>query len=192
MTDGTPTLPKIAVFIGSTRPGRLGRAVGEWANELARHRDDATFEILDLADFDLVLLDDPVQPGSGKGPYARAETQVWSERIKQFDGFLWVTPEYNHGVPGAMKNALDLIYPEWMHKTVGFVGYGYDGGVRSIEQWRTIVAAVHLHAVRSQVSLSLIHDWKDGVFTPIDRRAGELTGVLNQLVALTNALRVLR
>lgn len=192
MTDDAPTLPQIAVFIGSTRPGRRGRAVGEWAYEIARQRTDAAFEIIDLVDFDLVLLDDPVQPGSANGQYARAETRAWSERISQFDGFLWVTPEYNHGVPGAMKNALDLLYPEWMNKTVGFVGYGYDGGVRSIEQWRTIVAAVHLHAVRSQVSLALYGDWSGEEFTPTERRPRELTNVLNQLVALTNAVRVLR
>jgi NAD(P)H-dependent FMN reductase len=192
MTDDAPVLPKIAVFIGSTRPGRRGRAVGEWAHEIARQRDDAVFEIVDLVDFGLVLLDDPVQPGSANGHYARAKTQAWSQRITEFDGFLWVTPEYNHGVPAAMKNALDLLYPEWMNKAVGFIGYGYDGGVRSIEQWRTIVAAVHLHAVRSQVSLSLHADWADEAFTPAERRPRELTNVLNQLVALTNAVRVLR
>lgn len=192
MTNDAPALPRIAVLIGSTRPGRRGRAVGEWAYEIARQREDAVFDIVDLVDFDLVLLDDPVQPGSAKGVYASAQTRAWSERITQFDGYLWVTPEYNHGVPGAMKNALDLLYPEWMNKGVGFLGYGYDGGVRSIEQWRTIVAAVHLHAVRSQVSLSLHGDWDGEKFTPAERRPRELTNVLNQLVALTNAVHVLR
>lgn len=192
MTDHAPALPKIAVLIGSTRPGRRGRAVGEWALEIARQREDAVFELVDLVDFDLALLDDPVQPGSANGHYARAETRAWSERITEFEGFLWVTPEYNHGVPGAMKNALDLLYPEWMNKAVGFVGYGYDGGVRSIEQWRTIVAAVHLHAVRSQVSLALYGDWSGEEFAPAERRSRELTKVLDQLVALTNAVRALR
>ncbi len=184
--------PAIAILIGSTRPGRRGRAVGEWAAEILGAREDATYEILDLADFALPLLDEPTQPGAANRAYERASTRAWSQRVDEFEGFIWVTPEYNHGVPGAMKNAVDLLYPEWAHKTVGFVGYGYDGGVRSVEQWRMILAAVHAHPVRSQVSLSLVHDWKDGEFTPIDRRAGELGRVADQVVALTLATRSLR
>lgn len=109
------TVPAIAIIVGSTRPGRRGSAVGRWVHDHAECREGAAYDVIELRDAGLSLPDD-----------------------RRYDGFVWVTPEYNFGVPGAFKNALDLLYPEWNHKAVGFVSYGADGGVRAVEQWRVL------------------------------------------------------
>ena len=179
---------KIAVVVGSTRPGRVGLSVAEWVHEHAAKRSDADFELLDLKPFGLVLLEEETVPGAANRQYERAETRAWSEAVDRFDGFIWVSPEYNHGVPAALKNAFDVLYPEWNHKAFGIVGYGADCGVRATEHWRQIIANARGVVVRAQVSLSSFHDWTDGVFTPDQRRVKELTTVLDQVVQMTEVL----
>ena len=187
---------KIAIIVGSTRPGRKGSTVGRWVHEHARRRDDVPwkveFDLVELDSFDLPLLNEPTVPAAAGRDYETPQTQRWSEAIDAYDGFVFVTPEYNHGVPAAMKNAVDVLGPEWAHKAVGFVSYGADGGVRAVEHWRTILANVMVSDVRAQVSLLVFEDWKDGDFRPLERREGELDTMLGQLVDLTEAVRTLR
>ncbi|MFZ2502526.1 MAG: NAD(P)H-dependent oxidoreductase [Nocardioides sp.] len=192
MTTNEPHRPHLAVLIGSTRPGRAGRAVGEWVFEQASTRDDVSAELLDLADFDLPLLAEATVPGAAMGRYENPQTQAWSAAVSRFDGFLWVTPEYNHSMPGAMKNAFDVLYPEWRYKTVGLIGYGASGGVRAVEHWRLSMANAFLFPVRGQLELSLFTDWGADGFAPGDRRATELGGLINQVVELDSALVSLR
>src|SRR5690554_5793597 len=99
---------KIAIIIGSTRPGRIGPAVAQWVNEIAKKRNDAEYELVDLADFNLPLLDEPVPP-SMSSSYAHEHTQAWSAKVASFDGFVFVTPEYNRATSGALKNAIDYL-----------------------------------------------------------------------------------
>ena len=187
---------KIAVIVGSTRPGRKGSTVGRWVHDHALQRDDAPwkveFDLLALEDFDLPLLEEPTVPAAADREYETPQTRRWSETIEGYDGFVFVTPEYNHGVPAALKNAVDVLGPEWAHKAVAFVSYGADGGVRAVEQWRTILANVMMSDVRAQVSLLVFEDWHEGDFRPLDRREGELDTVLDQLVEMTEAVRTLR
>lgn len=185
-------MKKIAILVGSTRPGRKGSAVGQWVLERVQDRDDASFELVELADFDLPLLSEPTVPGAAKRQYDVPQTRAWSAKVDEFDGFLWVTPEYNHGVPAAMKNALDVLYPEWNHKTVGFVSYGAGQGLRAVEQWRAIVANVLMVAVRHQLSFDTMLEWTDGELTPAERREKELQALVDQLVAMTHAVGTLR
>lgn len=180
---------KIAVIVGTTRPGRLGSAVGQWVLENAAAHGGAQFDLLEVADFNLSLLDEPTVPGAANRQYESAETRAWGQKIDEYDGFIFVTTEYNHGVPASMKNAIDIIYPEWNDKVVGFVAYGADGGVRAVEQWRQIVANLHLYAVRGQVSLSLFTDFADGRVVPLDRREGELKSTLDQVIDLAATLK---
>ncbi len=183
---------KIAIIIGSTRPGRRGAAVGQWVYEIASRRDDAEFELVDLKGFDLGLLNEPTVPGAANRQYENENTRRWSRVIDGFDGFVFVTPEYNHGVPGAFKNAVDLIYPEWNNKAVAFIGYGAEGGVRAVEQWRGITANLMMVAARAQVPLSNFRDWDGAEFKPLDSRERQVKSVLEQLVALTRAVSSLR
>jgi NAD(P)H-dependent FMN reductase len=187
---------RIAVIVGSTRPGRKGTIVGHWVNDHAQQRDDVPgrveFDLLELEDFDLPLLDEPMVPAAADREYETPQTRVWSEAIDRYDGFVFVTPEYNHGVPAAMKNAADVLGPEWAHKAVAFVSYGANGGVRAVEHWRTVLANLKVSDVRAQVALMAFDDWKDGEFRPLDRREEELDTMLDELVELTEAVRTIR
>jgi len=182
---------KIAVIIGSTRPGRAGEAVAKWVYEIAKKRTDAEYELVDLLDFNLPLLDEPVPPSQGK--YSKPHTIKWSEKVASFDGYVFVTPEYNHGTSGALKNALDFVYKEWNNKAAGFVGYGSAGGTRAVEQLRLIMGELQVADVRAQVMLSLFTDFENfSVFKPAERHEKSVNGMLDQVVAWAGALKPLR
>jgi NAD(P)H-dependent FMN reductase len=182
---------RIAIIIGSTRPNRNGEAVGKWVYEVAKKRDDAEFELIDLRDFHLPLLDEPLPPSMGQ--YSNAHTKKWAETILSFDGYVFVTPEYNHSVPAALKNAIDFLYKEWNNKSAGFVGYGAAGAIRSIEHLRLSMAELQIADVRVQVSLSLITDFENySVFKPAPYHERNLHKMLDEVVAWGKALKELR
>jgi NAD(P)H-dependent FMN reductase len=180
----------IGIILGSTRPGRNGEAVAEWVHVLANKRTDARFELVDIKDFDLPLLDEPVPPSQGK--YTKAHTKAWASKVAEFDAYVLVTPEYNHGTSAALKNALDFVYKEWNNKAVGFVSYGSMSGVRAVESLRPVVAALQLAAVQAQVGLSLFTDFENfSVFKPAAMHEKELTTLLDQVIAWGTALKPL-
>ena len=182
---------KIAIILGSTRPNRNGEAVAKWVFEIAGKRSDATFELVDIRDYDLPLLDEPIPPSQGK--YANEHTKKWSAKINSFDAYVFVTPEYNHGVPGALKNAIDFLYKEWNNKAAGFVSYGSIGGVRAVEHLRGIMGEVMIADVRAQVMLSLFTDFvKMSEFKPDQKHVPEVNILLDQVIAWGNALQTLR
>jgi len=180
----------IGVIVGSTRPGRKAPDVANWVLDVAGMRGDAVFELVDIADFGLPLLDEPVPPAMGQ--YTQPHTRAWAARVASFDGYVFVTPEYNHGTSGALKNALDFLYREWNDKAAGFVGYGSAGGVRAVEQLRLVAAELRLATVREQVSLSLHTDFDHGKFNPAERHEQTLDAMLDQLVRWSGALQTLR
>lgn len=182
---------KIGIIIGSTRPGRKAEAVAQWAHALASKRSDASYELVDIATFELPLLDEPVPPSMGQ--YTKAHTKAWAAKIGSLDGFVFVTPEYNHGPSGALKNAIDFIYREWNNKAAGFVGYGSLGGGRAVEQLRLIMAEVQVATVRAQVALSLYTDFeKFTTFKPDPRHEQALSAMLDQVVLWSGALAAIR
>ncbi len=181
---------RVAVIIGSTRPQRRGEAVGKWVYELARRRGDAQFELIDLKEVGLPLLDEPV-PASG-GQYAHEHTKAWSRRIEPFDAFVFVTPEYNHGPPAALKNAIDFLYKEWNGKACGFVSYGGDGGIRAVEALRVVVATLQMADVGKSVSLSLRQDFEGAIFKPQTFQEKSLSGMLDQLPSWGRAMQATR
>jgi NAD(P)H-dependent FMN reductase len=182
---------KFAIIIGSTRPGRVGEAVARWVYELAKKRSDAEFELVDIKDFNLPLLDEPVPPSQGK--YSKEHTKRWAAKVASFDGYVFVTPEYNHGTSGALKNAIDFLYAEWNNKAAGFVGYGSAGGARAVEHLRLVMAEVQVATVRNQVALSLFTDFENyTTFKPASHHEKSVGGMLDQLVAWGGALKGLR
>ena len=184
-------MTKIGIIIGSTRPGRNGEAVGKWVYELSKKREDADFELVDIADFNLPLLDEPYPAAMTQ--YTKDHTKAWSAKIATFDGFIFVTPEYNHSTSGAMKNAIDYLNVEWNNKAVGFVSYGSAGGVRAVEHLRLIAGELQMADVRAQVILSLFTDFENmSVFTPHPRNEESVTTLFDQVVAWSKALKVLR
>ncbi|MEX1131721.1 MAG: NAD(P)H-dependent oxidoreductase [Flavobacteriales bacterium] len=181
---------KIAIVLGSTRPGRKGEAVAHWVLALAKKRTDALFELVDLKDQDLPLLDEPGSPSQGL--YTKEHTKAWSARVAAFDAFVFVTPEYNHSTCAALKNAIDYLNKEWANKVAGFVGYGAVGGVRAVEHLRQIMAELQVATVRAQVGLSLFTDFKDFErFTPAKMHVEEVHVMLDQVVAWGTAMKPL-
>src|SRR2546421_8700404 len=148
---------RIAIIIGSTRPGRNGEAVAKWVYKIAQNRTDAEFELVDIKDFNLPLLDEPVPPIMGQ--YSKPHTKVWAAKIGSFDAYVFVTPEYNHGTSGALKNAIDFLFAEWRDKAAGFVSYGGASGARAVEQLRLNLADGHMATVRNQGLLSMYTDF---------------------------------
>jgi NAD(P)H-dependent FMN reductase len=182
---------RIGIILGSTRPGRLGESVARWVLDKARARGDAEYELVDVGAFNLPLLDEPV-PAS-RHRYSKPHTQAWAEKIASFDGFVFVTAEYNHGVPAALKNALDFLYAEWNHKAAGFVGYGGSGGVRAVEQLRPVLAELQIADVAASVVLLTSLDFTNyREFTPRPGAEAQLARTLDQVLAWAGALRPLR
>jgi NAD(P)H-dependent FMN reductase len=182
---------RVAIVTGSTRPGRHNEAVSAWVHRAATWRNDAEFELVDIVDYKLPLLDEPMPPSLGR--YEHQHTKRWAEKIESFDAYVFVTPEYNHSTSGALKNAIDFLYREWNNKAAAFVSYGATGGVRAVEHLRLIMAELMMATVRAQVTLSLFTDFQQfTTFTPEPRRERELHTMLDQLVAWGGALRTVR
>lgn len=184
-------MTKIAVVTGSTRPGRMNEVVAAWVHQLAAKRGDAGFELVDIADYRLPLLDEELPPALGR--YAKEHTMAWAKKIDSFDGFVFVTAEYNHAPSAALKNAIDFLCNEWHNKAAGFVGYGSLGATRAVEQLRQIAGALHIADVRNQVMLNLATDFENfRDFKPAAAQEVSLTAMLDQVVAWSSALRPLR
>ena len=182
---------KIAIVIGSTRPGRKAEAVARWVYEIAAKRPEAEFELVDIKTFDLPLLDEPIPPSMGK--YSQPHTKTWAAKIASFDAFVFVTPEYNHGTSGALKNAIDFLYSEWNNKAAGFVSYGSIGGARAVEQLRLVMGELQVADVRAQVALSIYTDFENfTAFKPALLHEKSLNAMLTQVIAWGGALKTLR
>lgn len=181
---------RIAVILGSTRPGRNGEAVAKWVLEQARDR-PASYELVDLADFPLPHLDEAAPPMMGM--YAHDHTKAWAATIAQFDGFVFVSPEYNRSTSGVLKNAIDYLYKEWNNKAAAFVSYGTLGGARAIEHLRGISSELQIADIRQQLSFLLSTDFEGfRTFTPGPQHADSAQVLFNQLEAWAAALKPLR
>jgi len=181
----------IQIIIGSTRPGRNAEQVAKWVYSQASKRTDATYELVDIATYNLPVYDEPMPPRMRQ--YARDHTKQWSEKIAQADGYIFVTPEYNHSLPGAFKNAVDYLDHEWRNKALGFVGYGVDGGVRSVEAWRLVAGELQMADVRAQLSLGIYQDFENfNVFKPTEAHTAKLSTVLDEVTAWARALQPMR
>ncbi len=182
---------KVAIIIGSTRPGRKAETVARWVQGIAQKRRDAEFELVDIKDYDLPLLDEPIPPSLGQ--YSHLHTKTWAAKIASFDAYVFVTPEYNHGMPGALKNAIDYLYAEWNNKAAGFVSYGSALGARAVESLRLVMGEVQVADVRAQVMLSLYTDFENfAIFKPAPLHEKNVNAMLDQLIAWGGALKTLR
>jgi NAD(P)H-dependent FMN reductase len=182
---------RVAIILASTRPGRKGEAVARWVYEIARSRGGAEFELVDMKDYDLPLLDEPVSAILGQ--YSKDHTKVWSAKTASFDAFVFVTPEYNHATSGALKNAIDYLYTEWNNRAAGFVGYGGAGGTRAVEHLRLVMGELMVADVRAQVALSLYTDFENfSGFKPAPHHEKSVHVVLDQVIAWGGALKALR
>jgi len=182
---------KIQIILGSTRPNRLGEGVAKWVFETASKRSDADFELVDVKDFNLPLLDEPAPPMMHQ--YTKEHTKTWSEKISEADGYIFVTGEYNRGIPGAFKNAVDYLNWEWKDKALGFVSYGSAGGSRAVDHWRGVASELHMADVREVLHLYLMSDFENySMFKPTEDHAAQLNKVIDEVKAWSEALKPLR
>ena len=143
---------KIQIIFGSTREGRQGEKVAKWVLGLAKQRKDVESEYIDLKQWNLPFYNDPNEASSGI--YSYDYTKKWSRKISEGDGYIIVTPEYNHGYPAPLKNALDLLYKEWDGKPVAFISYGGSvGGARAVEQLKSVVLELGMVPIYGAVHL---------------------------------------
>ena len=158
---------------------------------IASKRHDAEYEVVDIADYNLPLLDEPVPPAMGK--YSKDHTKKWAAKIASLDAFVFVTPEYNHSTSAALKNAIDYLYAEWNNKAAGFVSYGSASGVRAVESLRLVMGEVQIADVRAQVMLSLYSDFENyTTFKPGPQHEKAVEAMLDQVVRWGGAMKTLR
>jgi NAD(P)H-dependent FMN reductase len=200
--------PLIQIIVASTRDGRRGGRVAAWFDAIAQAREDLRTELVDLLAWDLPWYRDAVVPP--RGEYSDEATLRWAAKVAAADGYVLVTPEYNHGYPAALKNALDLLYAEWNHKPVTFVTYGGSaGGVRAAEQLVQVAVELKMAPLRPQVHIPMAgrifgRDARPGAQPPaggersetvgeVERRHVDAAGVaLRELAWWARALRVAR
>ncbi len=151
---------KIAIILGSTRKNRQGERVALWVYDFARKQNNFEVELLDLNDWPLPFYDEPVSPTKINGNYTSEVARKWSAKIKEFDGYIIVTPEYSHGYPAVLKNALDYLYTEWNNKPVAFVSYsgGPGAGIRAVEQLRQVAIELQMAPIRESLNIPFV--WK--------------------------------
>jgi len=182
---------RVAIILGSTRPGRNGEAVANWVYEVAKKRDDAEYDLVDLKDYPLPHLDEALPASLGQ--YANQHTKEWSEKIAGYDAFVFVTPEYNHSTSGVLKNAIDYLNAEWSNKAAGFVSYGALGGARAVEHLRLVLGELQVADVRAQVALSMFTDFENfSTFAPAAHQEERVNLMLDQVVAWGRALQGVR
>lgn len=186
--------PKIAIVVGSTRPGRFADHPAQWIFDRASARDDFDVELVDLRDYPLPLFEETMSPAWA--PSQNDVAKAWQKKVAGFDGFIFTAAEYNRGPTGALKNALDYAYGEWNKKTAAFVGYGGVGGARAIEQLRLNAVELQMSPIRAGVHI-MFPVYMDVVqngkkleeFDFLNQSADDM---LNQLSWWTNALKMAR
>jgi len=183
---------KLAIIIGSTRPGRLGPAVAAWAVDAAQEHGAFDVRLVDLADFALPLLDEPEHPSLKR--YHHEHTKRWSAEIDDADAFVFVTPEYDYFAPASLVNAVQCLSKEWARKAAGIVSYGgISSGLRSTQALRVLLSNVNVHAVPQTVAIQFIkRQVHDSVFVPPEYAPGALAAMLDELSAWSEAIASLR
>jgi NAD(P)H-dependent FMN reductase len=182
---------RIAIIAGSTRPGRHARSVADWVLGQAAGRPGVRYDIVDLVDHALPLYDEALPPSYGQ--YQNEHTKAWAATIARYDGFIFVSPEYNHSTSAVLKNALDYIYAEWQNKAAAFAAYGSLSGARAVEHLRLICAELQMATVRQQLAFSLFTDFEGfTAFAPGPLHNDSAAVMFAQLESWAAALKTLR
>ena len=184
----------IKVILGSTRQGRFSEKPGAWILGELKKRAEVEAELLDLRDFPMPFFEEAVTPSSKKEPYTNAAVAAWTKKIGEGDAYIIIAPEYNHGYPAVLKNALDYVSQEWNKKPVAFISYGSAMGARSVEQLRQVAIELQMAPVRNAIHMpwDTVVAGSNGdpeTFTPYAERA---TGLIEQLLWWADALKAAR
>lgn len=187
-------MPVLQIVVTSTRPGRKGPHVAAWFAGRAREHGVFDVEVVDLAEVGLPMFDEPNHPS--QRAYVHDHTKRWSERVSRADAFVFVTPEYNHGTPPALVNALDHLLHEWAYKPAAFVSYGgISGGTRSVVMSKSLLTSLKVMPIPESVAIPMIGRHfpnPEGPFVADDRLEHAPRGLLDELARWEHALRALR
>ncbi len=185
-------MPNLLVIIASTRPGRAGRAIGDWFVDVATAHSGFQVDVADLAELDLPFHDEAAHPRLGQ--YEHEHTKRWSAQVDAADAVVFVMPEYNYSFSAPLKNAFDYLHNEWKYKPVGFVSYGgVSGGMRAVQQFKQVVTTLTMLPVPVQVALTnYAQHLHDGAFEPDAGAEGAAKTMLDELARVAPALATLR
>jgi NAD(P)H-dependent FMN reductase len=185
---------KIAIVISTTRAARFGHKPAQWVKDIAAGRDDMEVEIVDLRDYPMPFFDEVAS--NAWVPSKNEVAQRWQKKVGEFDGYIFVTAEYNHSMPAVLKNALDYAAPEWNKKVAAFVGYGAVGGSRAVEHLRLVAAELQMATTRTGVYIQgadFMGVWREGKeLKDIGHLQQGVKDLLDQLAWWTQALKVAR
>jgi NAD(P)H-dependent FMN reductase len=187
------TNPVLQIIIASTRPGRVGPSVASWIHERAVAHGGFDVELVDLAEVNLPMFDEPKHPRFGQ--YVHQHTKDWSATIKRADAFIFVVPEYNYGFNAAIKNAIDYLNAEWQHKPVGFVSYGgVAAGTRAVQMLKQVITTLKMVPMFDAVNIPFVQQFldEDRKLQPNDIMETAAAAMLDELVRWTASLRSLR
>jgi NAD(P)H-dependent FMN reductase len=173
---------KLAIIIGSTRQGTLGKPIAEWVLSQSKNR-SVHYEIVDVATFQLPLFGEVD---------ATEQKNAWQSTLASFDGFIFLTAEYNHTITGSLKNALDYALEQWFDKPAAIVSYGYAGGARAAEHLRSILGALGVADIRQHVLVNLNTEFHDQTFTPAAHQVKLLEKLFVDLERWAKALKTIR
>mgnify|MGYP001038808420 CR=1 FL=1 len=185
----------IKIIIGSTRQNRFGEKPAKWIYEEAKKLEKVEVELLDLRNYPMPFFNSSLSPATAQGKYEDEIVQKWSEKIKEGDAFIIITPEYNHGYPAVLKNAIDVIYSEWNKKPIGFVSYGGVGGARSVEQLRQVAIGLQMAPIRNAIHITgemffkAIADRNSQNFEVFEPLREQLQNFLNELLWWAKTLK---
>lgn len=185
--------PVLQIIIGSTRPGRVGPSVAAWFRDRAAGHGAFDVEVVDLAEVNLPLLDEPRHPRLRD--YENQHTKDWSAVVDRGDAYVFVVPEYNYGFNAATKNAIDYLHHEWQHKPVGFVSYGgVAAGTRAVQMLKQVVTTLKMVPVFDSVNIPFVQQFLDDErrLRPTDVLDAAATAMLDELARWTEGLRSLR
>jgi NAD(P)H-dependent FMN reductase len=188
-------MSKVQIIIASTRPGRVGPYVAEWMQkETVAHGGFDEVEMVDLAEVNLPFMDEPNHPRLGR--YEHQHTKDWSARVASADAFVFVMPEYNYGFNAPLKNALDYLNAEWRYKAVGLASYGgVAAGTRAANMVKQVISGLKMVPTFEAVQIPFVHqfiDDEEGIFTPNEVLVAGAKAMLDEMVKLDGALRLLR
>lgn len=183
---------KIGIITGSTRDSRVNVQVAEWVKSIADQRTDVEFELVDIKEYNLPKFNEPI-PAIMSQDYQAPEAKIWSEKISELDGFVFVTPEYNKGITSGLKDAIDYLYTEWNNKAAGIVSYGSTLGVTAANNLRLILTVPKIATVGTQPALSLFTDFEEmRTFKPAAFHEETIQTMLDEVVAWSTALKTIR
>jgi NAD(P)H-dependent FMN reductase len=185
--------PKLHTIVGSTRPGRVGPAIAQWFHSLARAHGGFEAKLIDLADFELPVYDEPHHPTMQR--YERAHTKAWAASVDAADAFAFVTPEHNYGPPASLVNALNYLYKEWGYKPAGFVSYGgISGGLRGVQVTKQLLTTLKVMPIVEGVVIPNYAQHVDeaGAFRPTDIHIKSAESMLDELKRWADALEPMR